>query len=129
MPENAMAPAHSTKKVGDITLPDGWSWQEADRDTALADGVAVTANAFYTGTDKGNYETESVSITITRSECDHTHTEIRNQREATCKEKGYTGDTYCKDCGENLPPVQQSRKTAQGRNTGYLCIKSSMQCL
>ena len=102
MPEAAMAPAHSTKKVGDITLPDGWSWQEADKDTALADGVAVTANAIYTGTDKGNYETESVSITITRSECDHTHTEIRNQREATCKEEGYTGDTYCTDCDKLL---------------------------
>ena len=98
MPEAAMAPAHSTKKVGDITLPDGWSWQEADKDTVLADGVAVTANAIYTGADKGNYETESVSITITRSECDHTHTEIRNQREATCTQTGYAGDTYCTDC-------------------------------
>ena len=102
MPEAAMAPAHSTKKVGDITLPDGWSWQEADKDTALADGVAVTANAIYTGTDKGNYETESVSITITRRECDHTHTEIRNQREATCIQTGYTGDTYCTDCDKLL---------------------------
>ena len=102
MPEAAMAPAHSTKKVGDIILPEGWSWQEADKDTALADGVAVTANAFYTGTDKGNYETESVSITITRSECDHTHTEKRNQREAICKEEGYTGDTYCTDCDKLL---------------------------
>lgn len=102
MPQAAMAPAQSTKKVGDITLPDGWSWQEADKDTALADGVAVTATAVYTGADKGNYETESVSITITRSKCDHTHTEIRNQREATCKKEGYTGDTYCKDCGEKL---------------------------
>ena len=102
MPENAMTPAHSTKKVGDITLPDGWSWQEADKDTALADGVAVTATAVYTGADKGNYETESVSITITRSKCDHTHTEIRNQREATCKEEGYTGDTYCTGCDKLL---------------------------
>ena len=102
MPQAEMAPAHSTKKVGDITLPDGWNWQEADKDTALADGVAVTANAIYTGADKGNYETESVSITITRSECDHTHTEIRNQREATCKEEGYTGDTYCTDCDKLL---------------------------
>lgn len=100
MPETAMAPAHSTKKVGDIILSEGWSWQEADKDTALADGVAVTATAVYTGADKGNYETESVSITITRSKCDHTHTEIRNQREATCKEEGYTGDTYCVECGE-----------------------------
>ena len=102
MPEAAMTPAHSTKKVGDITLPDGWSWQEADRDTALADGVAVTATAVYTGADKGNYETESVSITITRSECDHRHTEIRNQREATCTQTGYTGDTYCTDCDKLL---------------------------
>ena len=98
MPEAAMAPAHSTKKVGNIILPEGWSWQEADKDTALADGVAVTANAVYIGADKGNYETESVSITITRRECDHTHTEIRNQREATCTQTGYAGDTYCKDC-------------------------------
>ena len=102
MPEAEMAPAHSTKKVGNITLQEGWSWQEADRDTALADGVAVTANAIYTGTDKGNYETESVSITITRRECDHTHTEIRNQREATCTQTGYAGDTYCTDCDKLL---------------------------
>ena len=102
MPETTMTPAHSTKKVGDITLPEGWSWQEADKDTALTDGVAVTATAVYTGADKGNYETESVSITITRSECDHTHTEIRNQQEATCKKEGYTGDTYCTDCDKLL---------------------------
>ena len=137
MPEAAMAPAHSTKKVGDITLPDGWSWQEADRDTALADGVAVTATAVYTGADKGNYETESVSITITRSKCDHTHTEIRNQREATCKEKGYTGDTYCTGCdkllktGEELAALghdyqasvtKQPTTTEEGIRT-YTCIR------
>ena len=98
MPEAAMTPAHSTKKVGNITLQEGWSWQEADKDTVLADGVAVTATAVYIGADKGNYETESVSITITRRECDHTHTEIRNQREATCTQTGYAGDNYCTDC-------------------------------
>ena len=102
MPQAAMAPAHSTQKIGDIILPEGWSWQESDKDTALADSVAVTATAVYTGADKGNYETESVSITITRSECDHTHTEIRNQREATCTQTGYTGDTYCTDCDKLL---------------------------
>ena len=126
MPENAMAPAHSTKKVGDITLPDGWNWQEADKDTALADGVAVTANAIYTGTDKGNYETESVSITITRSECDHTHTEIRNQREATCKEKGYTGDTYCKDCGEKLAAGTTIEKKPHKVGTPATCVSKAV---
>lgn len=139
MPEAAMTPAHSTKKVGNITLPDGWSWQEADKDTALADGVAVTANAIYTGPDKGNYETESVSITITRRECDHTHTEIRNQREATCTQTGYAGDTYCTDCdklmstGKELAALghdykatvtKQPTTTEEGVRT-YTCTRCS----
>ena len=142
MPEAAMAPAHSTQKIGDIILPEGWSWQEADKDTALADGVAVTANAFYTGTDKGNYETESVSITITRSECDHTHTEIRNQREATCTQTGYAGDTYCTDCdkllstGKELAALghdykatvtKQPTTTEEGVRT-YTCTRCNSSC-
>ncbi len=32
--------------------------------------------------------------------CAHENTELRNAKEATCTEPGYTGDTYCKDCGE-----------------------------
>ena len=139
MPEAAMTPAHSTKKVGNITLQEGWSWQEADKDTVLADGVAVTATAVYIGADKGNYETESVSITITRRECDHTHTEIRNQREATCTQTGYTGDTYCTDCdklletGEELAALghdyqasvtKQPTTTEEGIRT-YTCTRCS----
>ena len=126
MPETTMTPAHSTKKVGDITLPDGWSWQEDDKDTALADGVAVTATAVYTGADKGNYETESVCITIRRSECDHTHTEIRNQREATCKEEGYTGDTYCKDCGEKLAAGTTIEKKPHKVGTPAACVSKAV---
>ena len=33
---------------------------------------------------------------------EHTNREVRNAREATCTEDGYTGDTYCKDCGKLL---------------------------
>ena len=126
MPEAAMAPAHSTQKIGDIILPEGWSWQEADRDTALADGVAVTANAFYTGTDKGNYETESVSITITRSECEHKNTEIINKKDATCSVEGYTGDTYCKDCGEKLDTGTTIEKKPHTVGTAATCISKAV---
>lgn len=126
MPQATMAPAHSTKKVGDIMLPDGWSWQEDNKDTALVVGMAVTANAFYTGADKGNYETESVSITITRSKCDHTHTEIRNQWEATCKKEGYTGDTYCKDCGEKLAAGTTIEKKPHKVGTPATCVSKAV---
>lgn len=142
MPEAAMTPAHSTKKVGNITLQEGWSWQEADKDTVLADGVTVTATAVYIGADKGNYETESVSITITRRECDHTHTEIRNQRKATCTQTGYAGDTYCTDCdkllstGKELAALghdykvtvtKQPTTTEEGVRT-YTCTRCNSSC-
>ena len=34
--------------------------------------------------------------------CSHENTEIRNAKAATCTEDGYSGDTYCKDCGEKI---------------------------
>ena len=34
--------------------------------------------------------------------CAHENTELRNAKEATCTEPGYTGHTYCKDCGEKI---------------------------
>lgn len=43
----------------------------------------------------------------------HQHTEIRNKKEATCKDKGYTGDVYCKDCGEKLSDGKTIAKTTE----------------
>lgn len=34
--------------------------------------------------------------------CTHSSTQIRGKKAATCTESGYTGDTYCADCGEKL---------------------------
>ena len=34
--------------------------------------------------------------------CAHENTELRNAKDATCTKDGYTGDTYCKDCGEKI---------------------------
>ena len=41
----------------------------------------------------------------------HQHTEIRNKKEATCKETGYSGDTWCKDCGKKILSGQTIAKT------------------
>ena len=38
----------------------------------------------------------------TAKPCDHKNTEIRNAKDATCTVPGYTGDTYCKNCGEKI---------------------------
>ena len=74
MPSLTMNVENSVTKVSDVTLPAGWTWQDADKEKALTVGTAVKATAVYTGADQGNYETESVEISITRAECTHTAT-------------------------------------------------------
>ena len=39
-------------------------------------------------------------ILESETQCAHSNTEIRNTKSANCITDGYTGDTYCKDCGE-----------------------------
>ncbi|MBQ6431278.1 MAG: S-layer homology domain-containing protein [Oscillospiraceae bacterium] len=36
------------------------------------------------------------------ADCAHAHTEVRNAVAAGCETEGYSGDTYCKDCGALL---------------------------
>ena len=67
-----------------------------------------------------------VKLTLTRSECDHKHTEIRNQREATCKEEGYTGDTYCADCGEKLATGTATGKKPHTVGTPATCVSKAV---
>ena len=46
--------------------------------------------------------------------CDHSNTEVRNKKDATTSSEGYTGDTYCKDCGKlissgsSIPKIKQT---------------------
>lgn len=60
-----------------------------------------------TCTEKGvsYYVCKNCGLTTSRRQTPatgHIHTEVRNQKDATYKENGYTGDTYCKDCGKKL---------------------------
>lgn len=60
-----------------------------------------------TCTEKGisYYVCKNCRLTTSRQQTPatgHIHTEVRNQKDATYKENGYTGDTYCKDCGKKL---------------------------
>ena len=52
-------------------------------------------------------KTKTASIAATG----HQHTEIRKKKDATCGEDGYTGDTYCTDCGKRLAYGQTIKKT------------------
>ena len=96
----------SCKKVNEIVpnpLPENWEWQDSDKTKDLNVGDN-TATAVYTGEDanKGNYDTEVVTYTITRKACTHEHTAGRYYSSPSCTSSGYSGDTYCTDCNETL---------------------------
>ena len=56
MPESTINASLSNNTVGAVSLPDGWVWQDADKNIALEVNVATNATAIYIGTDEGNYE-------------------------------------------------------------------------
>ena len=53
--------------------------------------------------DLGNINGGYPVLSWQTSDCKHTGgTEIKDAKDATCTENGYTGDTYCKGCGDKL---------------------------
>ena len=119
-----------TSKILGIEVVDYDSITDAEDGTVTAEGLEVTANlknglsrdisdyvtlskdaesgnyvvSYTYGFDSANYGLTTLTAEIegTDSECKHSETELQNQKDATCTEEGYTGDTVCKICGETI---------------------------
>ena len=73
----------------------------------------------YTCTVCKTTKTEAVAAT------GHEHTEIKNAKEATCKETGYTGDTYCLKCGKQISTGIEIPAKAHSWGTGKITKPAS----
>ena len=95
MPQATMQTRYINTQL--VALPTNWEWTE---NTALILGDnAVTA--LYAGADTGNYQIESIDITLTRLECLHNEgSDTLYTLAPTCTHKGYEGNQCCKLCGE-----------------------------
>lgn len=51
----------------------------------------------------------------TTGTCSHSKTEVKNKKDATCTTTGYTGDTYCKTCGELVKNGSAIAATGHGK--------------
>ena len=69
----------------------------------------------YTCTSCNTTKTEEIPATR-----NHQNTELRNVKEATCAQEGYTGDTYCKDCGTKLSSGKTIAKTDHTWDAGKI---------
>ena len=125
LPPRTMNVARKYDKVGMVELPEKWEWQEADKDTALEIEVPLAATAVYTGEDKANYKNVTCAVTITRADCEHEKTELRNAVAATCQQKGYSGDTWCLECGELLTMGAQTELADHSGGTAT-CISGKI---
>ena len=101
-PKDSVTTPYTVKKVSQVELPADWQWVEEDVSKDLPESEAVEAKADYAGPDKDLYITKQVTITITRSACEHPDTKVKGEEASTCTTAGYTGDTYCEQCGRKI---------------------------
>ena len=85
------------------------TWTSSDDAIATVDESTGMVTAKSTGTvtikataKDGSKKFDEIELSIVAKECKHENTEIRNAKEASCTEAGYTGDTYCVDCNQKL---------------------------
>jgi len=133
MPNAVMDAPFSCKTVGDVSLPWGWKWSDADKVKGLSANVPLTATAVYDGADKNNYNNVQKQITITRSACEHAWDSGVITKKPTALKKGVR--TYkCSACQavrtENISPlgapaVGKKFKGDDGKAT-YKITKSSL---
>jgi uncharacterized repeat protein (TIGR02543 family) len=119
IPSEEISVSYSIQKVGDVALPADWMWKKADRDKALEVGVAVQATAVYVGEDKGSYNVESVSVTLTKKACEHKPKAAVKENEVRAeigKEGSYDEVVYCAICGEE---ISREKKTIAAYKPGY----------
>ena len=115
MPGTSINASNRCNTVGDVPLPSGWVWQESCRDKKLTTTISgpggipaeiqVSATAEYIGADKANYINTTVSVSITRSACDHIAGDIlytgNDENAPTCTKDG-KGHIECRICKETI---------------------------
>lgn len=63
--------------------------------TKISDATCISPAIYNYSCRCGETKTDTFGL---KDLLNHVHTEVRDAEDATCTEKGYTGDTYCIDC-------------------------------
>ena len=73
--------------------------------TKISDATCISPAIYNYSCRCGKTKTDTFGL---KDLLNHVHTEVRDAEDATCTEKGYTGDTYCIDCDKR---VSRGKKT------------------
>ncbi len=95
--------AQTVKKGTEVTISANTFTREGYTFTGWNTAAAPTTDNPGTAYAAGTKVALTENITLyAQWKCAHGETEVRGAKAATCTEKGYTGDTYCKTCGEKI---------------------------
>ena len=131
MPNAKISAAYSIQMVGACDLPKGWKWDDKDASKTLSVGVPVQATACYVASDKDSYKQTSVTVTITRSKCEHVWDAGTVTKPATTDSVGEMLHT-CQVCKEtktvaidklSLPQKGEKRQDKDG-TANYIVTKA-----
>ena len=91
--------------------------------------TGYTFDGWYTSATGGTKITSSSVVNVSGDQtlyahwtCNHSSTEVRNAKTATCTEVGFTGDTYCNTCSTKIKAGSETAKlTHTDTNSDYKC--------
>ena len=112
----------TTSKLYRLELHDVY---DANGDLSLPN---CTYEAFYLGDFGRNVWPVSLcEVSLNDGRCTHYNTEIRDAVPATCTQEGYSGDTYCRDCGKLI--VRGTAIPVLGHDLGEWSVTKEPTCL
>lgn len=87
-----------TKEVG---KPNGHSFTNKDSGKVKEEATCTSPATHYVQCDNCDEVSADKTIEVGSTDADnHGNIVLKNDKKATCKEAGYTGDEYCDDCGK-----------------------------
>ena len=112
--------ANSTLKGGKVVIGKNeiagtFAWKNASTKPSVSDSGKTEYVVIFTPTDSDHYAKTECKVKVD-VKCLHTRTEVRNAKDPTCTEAGYTGDTVCLDCGTTVK--KGTTKAATGHSYG-----------
>ena len=107
-------------KVGDLPLLENWKWKQEDQNKEWGKETSFTVTAVYDGDDKEDYTTTESVVTILIEHVGETI--VKDVKETSCKETGYTGDTWCLNCNKMIEEGTSIAKTNEHNfGNGTVC--------
>ena len=107
-------------RIETIPMLKGHHW---DNGTVIKEPTCTeSGEKIYHCTDEDCNESYTETIKATG----HQHTKLINKKDATCEEKGYSGDTYCEDCKQIIKTGKAINPTGHDWDKGT--VKKAATC-